>query len=68
MKIIERHMDYLTELKNEKVMLLEMRSHIAWYLKGEKGSKELKNKIYQSKTKKELEEILKEYKEEFYEC
>ena len=64
MEIIERHMDYLTELKNEKVMLLEMRSHIAWYLKGEKGSKELKSKIYQAKNKEELKNILREYQEE----
>ena len=67
MEIINKHMQYLTELKSEKVMLLEMRSHIAWYFKGEKGSKELKSKIYQAKTKEELEQILKEYKEEFYE-
>lgn len=65
--MIEKHMNYLMELKNEKVMLLEMRSHIPWYLKGEKGIKEWKQKLYNAKSKQEIDAILKEYKEEFYE-
>ena len=55
------HMDYLSQIKCEKVTVLEMRSHIAWYLKGISGSVEIKNMCFKATTIKELEEILKNY-------
>ena len=55
------HMDYLSQIKCEKVTVLEMRSHIAWYLKGIPGSVEIKNLCFKATTIKELEEILKNY-------
>ena len=55
------HMDYLSQIKCEKVTVLEMRSHIAWYLKGIPGSVEIKNMCFKATTIKELEEILKNY-------
>ena len=33
-----KHMKYLLEIKNEKVAILEMRTHAAWYIKGMKDS------------------------------
>lgn len=55
------HMDYLMKLKDEKVAVLEMRSHIAWYLKGIPGSQEVKNEIFKVKTYDEIKKILDNY-------
>lgn len=56
-----RHFNYLLEIKNEKVAVLEMRTHAAWYIKGMKHSSEIKNKIFKASTKEELIDILEEY-------
>ena len=58
------HLDYLSKLKNEKVSVLEMRNHIAWYLKGLPNSTNIKNECFKSKTKEELEKILNNYLKE----
>lgn len=59
--MILKHMNYLLEIKPEKVAILELRSHAAWYLKGLPGMTELKQKIFSSKTKEEIIKLLKEY-------
>ena len=59
--MIKRHMDLLLNTKNEKVALLEMRTHIAYYLKGIPGTKELKQKIFKTKTKKEIIDLLDDF-------
>jgi nifR3 family TIM-barrel protein len=56
-----KHLNYLMEFKPEKVAILEMRSHIAWYLKGINGVNEIKNKVFKSNTKKEILDILYEF-------
>ena len=58
------HLEYLSKLKDEKVAVLEMRSHIAWYLKGLPNSTLVKNECFKSKTKEELEKILNNYLKE----
>ena len=60
-----KHLDYLLMFKNEKVSVLEMRSHISWYLKGITGSQEVKEKCFKATTKKEIVNILCEYLEKF---
>ena len=55
------HLDYLLKIKCEKVSVLEMRSHIAWYIKGLPGSVEVKNACFKATTALELEDILKNY-------
>ena len=57
-----KHMKYLLEIKNEKVAILEMRTHAAWYIKGMKDSSIVKNKIFKCETKEELEKVLLDYK------
>lgn len=57
-----KHMNYLLEFKQEKTAILEMRSHIAWYLKGLEGSNDVKRKIFTSTTKEEVLSILNEFK------
>lgn len=56
-----KHLNYLLELKPEKVAILEMRSHISWYIKGLPNSTEIKNQIFKSTTKEQLQEILTNY-------
>ena len=65
-KMCYHHMDYLLKQKDEKVAILEMRSHIAWYIKGMPYHKEIKNLIFKAKTKEEIEEILDNYLKKLY--
>ena len=55
------HMNKLIDLKGEKIALLEMRSHAAWYVKGLRGATHVKRRISHLKTKKELIELFDEY-------
>lgn len=57
------HTNRLIELKGEKIALLEMRSHAAWYVKGMKGSTHVKREIASVTTKEELNELLEHYSE-----
>ena len=57
-----KHLNYLLDFKNEKVALLEMRTHAAWYIKGMKNSATVKNEIFKCKTKEELLKVLNEYR------
>ena len=59
-----KHLDYLLEIKNEKVACLEIRNHIGWYFKGIKGSNDLKNKVYQTNNIHDIISLLKSFKEE----
>lgn len=55
------HLDYLLKIKCEKVAVLEMRSHIAWYIKGMPGCIEIKNACFRVNTVIELQDILNNY-------
>ena len=57
-KMIQKHFNYLLKLKNEKTALLEMRTISAYYLKGVKNSAKIKERIFKTKTKEELLEII----------
>ena len=62
-----KHIKYLSEIKTEKLVCLEIRNHIAWYLKGLKNSNEIKNKVYLTTNINDIILILEEYKKEFLE-
>lgn len=55
------HLDRLYSLKGEKLALLEIRSHAAWYIKGLPNAAQLKKQIFEAKSISELIRILKEY-------
>ena len=55
------HLDYLLKIKSEKVAVLEMRSHIAWYIKGMPGCVEVKNRCFKATNDLEVREILNNY-------
>ncbi len=57
------HMTGLIELKGEKIALLEMRTHAAWYVKGLRGATFIKREIAKVSTKDGLEKIVQEYKD-----
>ena len=57
------HLNYLLEFKDEKVSALEIRNHIAWYLKGIKDSNTIKNNIYKTTNIHDIILILNEFKE-----
>ena len=57
-KMIKRHYELLEQTKCEKLALLEMRTHTAWYLKGIKNSTKLKEAIFKTKTKEEFMNLL----------
>ena len=61
--MMKKHYELLLQDKPEKVANLEIRSFILYYLKGMPRSKEIKNKICQSKSSEEMFNILKEYLE-----
>ena len=60
-----KHLKLLSELKNEKIAVLEIRNHIAWYLKGVEGSNQLKNKVYQMTNLCDILHVLKEFRRNF---
>ena len=60
--MIDKHFDYLLKTKVEKVAVLEMRSHIAWYLKGIPGAAKVKDDIFKTKDINKIKQILKEFK------
>lgn len=59
--IIHYHTDYLTELKCEKVAILEMRSHAAWYIKGLPNATDIKKELYKCKTRDDLYNLIDNY-------
>ena len=63
--MMKRHFDILSNDKIEKLALLEIRTHIIWYLKGMPESKEMKNKICKCKSSEEIFTILDEYKKKY---
>lgn len=62
-----KHLDYLSKIKPEKLACLEIRSHIGWYLKGIKGAKFVKEKIYTLTKICDIITVLNEFKEELNE-
>ena len=59
-----KHLTYLNEIKDEKLACLEIRNHIAWYLKGINGSNEVKNKIYKMTHICDIISVLTQFREE----
>ena len=56
-----KHLDYLLKIKNDKIAILEMRSHISWYLKGMPNNILVKEQIFKAKTVDEIKKILNFY-------
>ena len=59
-----KHLNYLSDVKDEKVARLEIRNHIGWYFKGLVGANEIKNKVYQCASIHDIMQVLMSYREE----
>ncbi|MDE6241350.1 MAG: tRNA dihydrouridine synthase DusB [Anaeroplasmataceae bacterium] len=58
---IKKHHNLLLDLKGEKLALLEMRGHVAWYLKGKPGSAKIKDLCNKQTSFTEVLTILENY-------
>lgn len=63
LKTCLKHFEYLLQIKPEKVAVLEMRTHGAWYLKGLPGGVKVKKRLYEISTKEEFIKTINEYME-----
>lgn len=61
-----KHLECLLKIKPEKVAVLEMRSHVAWYIKGIPYHKEVQAACFKAKTKEEIVQILDNYAKRLY--
>ena len=61
-EMILKHLSYLLEIKPEKVAILELRSHAAWYLKGIPHTAQVRQKLMQAATKEDVKTILNEFR------
>ncbi len=59
--MLKRHFAMLVNDTNEKLALLEIRTHALWYIKGLEGSAKVKNEICQAKDAESLFSILDNY-------
>lgn len=62
-EMIKKHAELLSEIRPEKVAMHKMRTHAAYYLKGQYRSVEIKPKLFKMNTKEELFDLLDEYVE-----
>ncbi|WP_128896570.1 tRNA dihydrouridine synthase DusB [Longirhabdus pacifica] len=55
------HMDRLVDLKGESVAVREMRKHVAWYLKGLRGSARIKDSVMSQTTRDGMKNVLEDF-------
>ena len=60
-KMCIKHLKYLNETKCEKLAILEIRSHLSWYLKGIDGANNIKNKVYQCSNIHDIMQLLNDF-------
>lgn len=63
--MIKKHIEFLLEIKLEKVVVLEMRMHISKYLKGIKGANYINTLINKVSSVEEIYDVLDNLKESF---
>lgn len=65
--MVLKHLHYLEEIKPLKVVVLEIRNHVSWYLKGLPNANEVKNKVFLTKNLDDIINILNDYRKELLE-
>ena len=58
-----KHLSLLEEFECEKQAVLEIRSHVGWYLKGIKNANEVKQNIFKTQNINEIKRMLNELKD-----
>lgn len=61
LSIMIKHIDLACQMKGDRIAVKEMRKHIAWYLKGFKGSNEIKNRVNTMMDRQAIKNLLKSY-------
>ncbi|MFW6318908.1 MAG: tRNA dihydrouridine synthase DusB [Bacillota bacterium] len=61
--MIKEHAERLSQLRGEKIAVLEMRGHVPWYIKGLPHASYVKRDVAGAKTLVELNDILDKYYE-----
>ncbi|MGE5614772.1 MAG: tRNA dihydrouridine synthase DusB [Bacillota bacterium] len=56
--MVRRHLEMLVELKGEHTGVLEMRKHIAWYVKGCRNSSQFKERVFRAVSYEEMAELV----------
>ena len=56
-----RHMELLSAQKGEHTAIPEMRAHVAWYIKGEKGASRLRDEINHLTSAQQMRDALEGY-------
>lgn len=59
--VAREQVSYMIEEKGERTAICEARKHLAWYLKGERGSAFVRGEINHASTLEELNEIIDSY-------
>lgn len=59
--MILRHLSLVMDFKGEVLGVPEMRKHVAWYLKGLRGSAKVRDAVCRSNKQAEIEGILEDY-------
>ena len=60
LKLILRHLEMQIRLDGERMGILKMRSHIAWYLKGIPNAAAVRNRVNCTADREELEQLLQD--------
>ena len=63
MAIATEHMDRLIHLRGERIAMMEMRSHMSWYMKGLPGATTVKKEIVKMATRNDMVELLAKYED-----
>ncbi|MGI6668370.1 MAG: tRNA dihydrouridine synthase DusB [Acetivibrionales bacterium] len=56
--MVKRHLKMLVELKGERTGVLEMRKHIAWYVKGCRNSSQFKDRVFKAVSYEEMMDLV----------
>lgn len=56
--MVKRHLEMLVELKGEHTGVLEMRKHIAWYVKGCRNSSQFKERVFRAVSYEEMADLV----------
>lgn len=57
--MINRHYDLMVEYKGEERATLEMRKHVAWYLKGERHAAKAKDMVFKAQNMEQMKEAFR---------
>lgn len=61
--VAKRHFDLLLDIKGDRIGVLEMRKHAAWYIKGLMGATKVRELIMAARTPQDMRSILDNYQE-----